>query len=199
MNTTARYLKRYRMVLDFRHREVPHPELPEGFRWIPWAHSQLEDHARIKHQAFEREFDSRLFPSLGTYDGCRQLLTEICRHRGFLPAATWMVQFAAHDFGDPVMCGVVQGIVNDTQQGAIQNIGILPEFRGLGLGRALLLKSLSGFRRAGTSRVYLEVTAGNGAAVGLYESVGFQVVGTRYRELPVEMWGELKSADNEVV
>ena len=70
--------------------------------------------------------------------------------------------------------------------GSIQNIGVVPEHRGLGLGRALVVKSLQGFALAGIERVVLEVTANNLTAVELYRSLGFRVVRTMYRVVPVE-------------
>ncbi|MCA9079254.1 MAG: GNAT family N-acetyltransferase [Planctomycetaceae bacterium] len=195
MTTLPRYLKRYRMVLDFRHTSTSRAELPEGFSWVRWSSAAVKPHALVQHACFSAELDSQLFPRLASLVGCEELIREISRHPGFLPAATWMIQFAPSDFSDPALCGMVQGLANETHQGAIQNIGVLHEFRGLGLGRALLLKSLAGFRISGVSRVYLEVTASNVQAVELYESVGFEVVDTRYRELPMEVRGELHSVE----
>lgn len=53
--------------------------------------------------------------------------------------------------------------------------------RGRGIGRALLASALTRLRAtAGLAQVTLSVTAGNRAAIGLYESTGF----TRYGRLP---------------
>ena len=54
--------------------------------------------------------------------------------------------------------------------GAIQNLGVVPEYRGQGLGRALVRQALEGFYQAGLRRAYLEVTAENSAAVRLYRT-----------------------------
>ena len=54
--------------------------------------------------------------------------------------------------------------------GAIQNLGVVPAYRGMGLGRALVRQALDGFYQAGLRRAYLEVTAENSAAVQLYRS-----------------------------
>jgi ribosomal protein S18 acetylase RimI-like enzyme len=56
----------------------------------------------------------------------------------------------------------------------------------LGLGRALVLKAIEGFRAAGLSRVYLEVTGHNAPAVELYRSVGFHVARTMYKVVEAE-------------
>jgi len=65
--------------------------------------------------------------------------------------------------------------------GAIQNLGITPPHRGRGLGRALLLQALHGFRRAGLGRAFLEVTAQNEGAIRLYRRLGFRCRKTLYK------------------
>jgi ribosomal protein S18 acetylase RimI-like enzyme len=65
--------------------------------------------------------------------------------------------------------------------GAIQNLGVVPEYRGYGLGRALVRRALDGFYQAGLRRAYLEVTAENTCAVRLYRAVGFRRAKTLYK------------------
>jgi ribosomal protein S18 acetylase RimI-like enzyme len=57
----------------------------------------------------------------------------------------------------------------------------MPLHRGRGVGKALLLQALHGFRRAGLGRAVLEVTAQNDAAVRLYRSIGFRCRKTVYK------------------
>lgn len=82
-------------------------------------------------------------------------------------------------------CGTVQGIADDRHCGGIQNLGVVPECRGLGLGRLLLLKALEGFWLAGLQGGALEVTAQNVAAVNLYRNLGFRRVKTVYKAVEV--------------
>jgi mycothiol synthase len=70
-------------------------------------------------------------------------------------------------------CGTIQGVRERSGFGAIQNLGVASRYRGRGLGEALLLQSLHGFRSAGLGRAMLEVTADNDAAIRLYRRVGF--------------------------
>jgi hypothetical protein len=70
--------------------------------------------------------------------------------------------------------------------GAIQNLGIVPKFRGHGLGAALMQQALAGFQRAGLRRAFLEVTAQNTNAVRLYKRLGFSRVRTVYKVSEVE-------------
>lgn len=177
------YYKRYRMEFDFRQTAVPDAELPDGYSWLAWHPSLNQAHASVKFQCFRGELDSQVFLSLGDIGGCRRLMSDISSHEGFLPGATWLVRFIANDFRHPVLCGTIQGLRRSRWLGAVQNVGVIPEHRGQGLGKALLLRSLAGFRTTGLQRVTLEVTAANVPAVELYRHVGFQLVRTSYREV----------------
>ena len=58
--------------------------------------------------------------------------------------------------------------------GLIWMIGVDPEMRSLGLGRAMLLASVDYLSRQGAESVELDVYADNAPAVGLYEATGFR-------------------------
>ena len=60
----------------------------------------------------------------------------------------------------------------------VHTIGVDKRYQGQGIGRALLDRLLE-IADGGT--VFLEVRTDNAAAIGLYESVGFTVMGTRKR------------------
>lgn len=180
------YFKRLRMEIDLRRRVLSEPLLPEGYEWRAWHPVLTEAHARAKFESFRDEVDSLLFPCLGSVGGCRKLMRDISLRRGFVPAATWLICLEANEFLGPVPCGTIQGVIQNWRWGSIQNVGIAPEHRGQGLGRALMLKALHGFRTKHVKRVYLEVTADNEPAVELYRSVGFVHMRTSYRAVDVE-------------
>ena len=52
-------------------------------------------------------------------------------------------------------------------------MGLLPEWRGRGVGRRLLEATLAQARRSGFKRIELDVHADNPRAVALYEKTGF--------------------------
>jgi GNAT superfamily N-acetyltransferase len=175
------YFKRFKMEIDLRS-APPAPVLPRGYRWVPWDDSLLALHADTKYHSFHGEIDASVFPSLATPQGCFYLMGEIRRRPGFIPEATWLILCAEGG------CGTVQGVRERSGLGAIQNLGVVPAHRDRGLGSALLLQALHGFRRAGLSRAFLEVTAQNEAAVRLYRRLGFRCRKTIYKavnEAPV--------------
>jgi hypothetical protein len=170
------YVKRFRMAVDLRV-PVPPPRLPDGFFMVPWDENLIDVHAEVHYLSFAEEIDSSVFPCFGDRHGCRHLLREIRQKRGFRPEATWLVACAEG------CCGTVQGATDPVGFGTIQNLGVLPDYRGLGLGRALLLESLRGFRACGHGQVQLEVTADNDAALRLYQGLGFRKIKTVYKTL----------------
>lgn len=177
------YYKRFWMEFDLRRATVPDAVLPEGYVWVPWHPSLVTAHARVKYQCFKGELDSQVFVSLNDLPGCERLMRDIAAHEGFVPQATWMVRFVGNEFHGPVLCATIQGLRTSRWAGAIQNVGVVPEHRGFGLGRALVRRALLGFREAGLQRVSLEVTAANRPAVQLYRRVGFRHVRTGYRQV----------------
>lgn len=173
------YFKRYRMEADLTVlRSVP--TLPTDYRFVPWTEAVLDIHARTKFRSFRDEIDSVVFPCLGSLDGCRRLMREIRNKAGFLPHATWLI---AHGSTPETLqwCGTIQGIAERGGGGMIQNIGVVPGHRALGLGTCLIERCLAGFRMHGLRTVALEVTAENAGAVRLYQRLGFRRVRTVYK------------------
>ena len=177
-----RYFRRFRMEFNFAERLIDDPVLPDGYEFVAWNPQDIERHSQAKFAAFGGELDAQVFPCLNTLDGCRRLMLEIASQRTFLPAATWLIR-RNRQRGTPatIDCGSIQGLAHSRDAGSIQNIGVIPRERGIGLGRGLILKSLLGFREYGLRRVYLEATAENVRAVELYRSVGFRLIGTTYK------------------
>jgi len=174
------YFKRFRMEIDLRGR-LPEPVVPPNYELLPWDAALLPAHADVKYRSFREELDSNVFPCLGDATGCVRLMTEISRKPGFLPAATWLAVWRGDRWQPQDYCGTIQGIRERSGTGAIQNLGIAPGHRDRGLGSALLLTSLAGFRRMGLDYVQLEVTAENVGAIRLYKRLGFDVVKTVYK------------------
>ncbi len=61
----------------------------------------------------------------------------------------------------------------------ITNLAMHPEWRRQGIARGFLRAILEDARRRGITLVLLEVRPNNAEALGLYEGLGFQIVGRR--------------------
>jgi GNAT superfamily N-acetyltransferase len=174
--TAIAYYKRYKMEVDLAH--LPPVCLPSGFHWAAWTPQLLDAHADVLFSCFHQEIDSNVFASLSSREGCQCLMSELARKTSFLADATWLL---VGPFGP---CGTVQGARERKGMGAIQNLGILAPHRGQGLGEALLVQALHGFRRCGLPKAMLEVTAQNDTAIRLYRRVGFRRAKTVYKAVP---------------
>jgi GNAT superfamily N-acetyltransferase len=183
------YVRRFRMEYEFGPRPLPPAVLPDGYAWIPWTRRALGRHTAALYESFRDEIDARVFACFRSFGGCRRLMRTMAGQEQFLPAATWVItrlpfdeeRGTDDDDGWRLDCAAIQGFRRARYAGSIQNVGVVPAHRGLGLGRQLVLKSLHGFRAGGLRRVSLEVTAENEPAVALYRSLGFRLSRTVYK------------------
>ncbi len=79
-------------------------------------------------------------------------------------------------------CGVIIGYIGVQSifgEGYITNIAVLPNYRGHGVGTALLNAAVSFCKETGLSFLSLEVRKSNFTAVSIYEKAGFKAVGKR--------------------
>ena len=58
-------------------------------------------------------------------------------------------------------------------------MGLLPGYRGRGLGRQLVAQAVRAARKAGIERIELEVFASNERAIALYRALGFATEGIK--------------------
>lgn len=79
-------------------------------------------------------------------------------------------------------------------EGDINQVAVVPAYRGQGVGRRMMQVLLKRLKQAGARAVTLEVRVSNEPAIALYEALGFQTEGIRkcFYEKPVEdaliMW-----------
>jgi predicted acetyltransferase len=172
------YLKRYRMEIDFNPKEkVFVPQLPENYAWQEWTWKVQELHAEVIFGSFHKELDCKIFSSFHTPGGCSMLMREICLRAEFVPEATWLIQTPDGP------CGSIQAIMQKGKTLAIQNVGVTPEHRKKGLGKALLLKLMSSLESYNLNKITLEVSAQNLAAIQLYRNLGFRKTKLIYKEV----------------
>jgi ribosomal protein S18 acetylase RimI-like enzyme len=68
----------------------------------------------------------------------------------------------------------------------VLGIGLLPEFRGQGLGGRLIRQTLAAARAFGLTRVELSVRESNEGAIALYKRIGFEIEGLQRNATRVE-------------
>jgi ribosomal protein S18 acetylase RimI-like enzyme len=151
------------------------PPLPPGFRFAPALAFQPHLLALLDFQAFQGGPDAGM---VAENPADNQRLIE-----GLLEG----------DLGPPIreaspalllekegpeaqLAGFVLALEDNPQRALIADVAVLPAFRGKGLGKALLVRSLRGLIALGFSEVLLWVTEANTAARRLYQSAGFQAL-----------------------
>jgi len=126
--------------------------------------------------------------------GVHRALDAVARERrylGFLEAppvesvraflsSPGLVQWAALA-GDEIVgwCDGRRSPLEGFRHAGVLGMGLLPGYRGKGLGRALLLATLQSARELGLGRIELEVLESNRAAIALYERHGFEHEGRK--------------------
>jgi len=60
-------------------------------------------------------------------------------------------------------------------KGHVINIAVRPKYRGKGLGKLLMCKTLLALAMRGIKSVFLEVRVSNAPAIGLYERLNFRI------------------------
>jgi hypothetical protein len=169
------------MQFDLRAVSIPEHQYDPSVDFLEWENRLVLPHALCKWESFRREIDANVFPCLAEREGCKQLMRDIAQKDNFVPEATWLAYLRPVGTRTIQAVGTIQGLRTNSQNGAIQNIGVVPDFRGKGIGRELIRRSLIGFRSQGCRYVNLEVTIHNLGAIRLYESIGFAKVETVFK------------------
>ena len=135
-------------------------------------------HALYDTVAKERKYLSRL--EAPPVEEMRALVAERIKHD--------FPQFVAHA-SDKVVgwCNITP--VNDrttTKHIGVVGIGLLPEFRGKGIGRQLLGATLEKAIGNGLTRIELDVWEKNESAIALYKKFGFEIEGLKKSALKID-------------
>ncbi|EAP89630.1 ribosomal-protein-alanine acetyltransferase, putative [Oceanicaulis sp. HTCC2633] len=77
---------------------------------------------------------------------------------------------------DPQGLSLIRSVAGECE---LLTIGVLPAARRTGVGAFLLAQSEIAARRAGSKRLFLEVSERNAPAGGLYEREGYRQIGLR--------------------
>jgi ribosomal-protein-alanine N-acetyltransferase len=113
--------------------------------------------------------DQRCFYDGEAYD--RETFRELLTHRDAI--ARKMVA------AESVMVGFVIGLIEPDRTGHVVVLGVAPEWRRQGIGRALMAEVEEAFAARGIRTMHLEVRTTNNAARALYEQIGFAIAGRR--------------------
>ena len=140
---------------------------PGSYRLSTWRDEYLHEWLRIRNTIFGGSMDEAGFE----------------RHYGphnFDPAGWFFV------CDGETLVGITSVLLTGersapTRGGYFVGVGVLPEYRGLGLGKALMVAGLNYCVERGLSPVSLNTEPFRAAALALYLKLGFEAVATAYR------------------
>ncbi len=146
-----------------------------GERWTIRKMSVPEDLERVL--GFQRETYELNFPGFVWSERFREEFEHALRRAHFSPNEGL---FVAEDASGVVVGFVWVGVLarefqRDRYVGLVRDIYVAPNHRGKGLGKVLLRHAERFAAERGATRMTLEVTASNTAAVQLYKKQGYHV------------------------
>jgi ribosomal protein S18 acetylase RimI-like enzyme len=137
-----------------------------------WEENDFASTARIIHESYRGEHDSRINSQYASEEGCAELLSVLTEHLwcgDFLPRVSRVaVSGSGKRVGVLIASRIAEGV------GHISQISILPDYQGRGIGRRMICEALARFSSRGFNKVSLAVTATNANAFHLYRSCGFR-------------------------
>jgi mycothiol synthase len=145
---------------------IPQPRPPQGWtvRPIEDGDRELEKRLALHHAVWP---SSRMTP--GAYRSLREA-------PGYAPELDLVAVGPDGSFGAYCLCwpDPASGV------GLFEPLGTHPDFRGRGLGRAVMVEGLRRLRASGAEAALVTAFSANEAAAGLYRSVGFRTVGREH-------------------
>ncbi len=146
--------------------------LPQGFQLRRWTEHDYQQAASLITACYRGHVDSDINDQYRTASGSLRFLNNIVRFPGcgiFDPLASYVaVHKDSRTLAGLILCSRVKANV-----GHITQICVLPEFRGAGIGAALLAANSGELRRRNFAMLSLTVTEANEGAVELYRRLGY--------------------------
>ncbi len=137
-----------------------------------WSEQEYQPAAAVITSAYRGHVDAEINDQYRTLSGSLRFLNNIVRFPGcgtFDPEASFVaVHKRARNLVGLILCSKVREDV-----GHVTQVCVLPEFRSMGIGEALLAMTAQNLRKRHFKLLSLTVTEANKRAVELYERLGF--------------------------
>lgn len=148
--------------------------LPGEFELRRWSDLDYQAAAAVITGSYRNHIDSEINDQYRTVTGSLRFLNNIVRFPGcgqFDGAAS----FVAHHKPSRTPVGLILCSQVKHDVGHITQVCVLPEYRGRGIGEALLAANVADLRRRSFEKLSLTVTEANHGAVELYKRLGYSV------------------------
>jgi ribosomal protein S18 acetylase RimI-like enzyme len=138
----------------------------------PWAEGYYQPSAAVITASYRGHVDAQINDQYHTLSGSLRFLNNIVRFPG-CGVFDGESSFVALDRKSKNLIGLIlcSRVRNDV--GHVTQVCVLPEYRSMGIGEALLKATAADLQRRDFSSLSLTVTEANGGAVALYRRFGF--------------------------
>lgn len=156
----------------------PEPHLPSGFKLRPLAGETEVDAYVATHRA-----------AYGTENMTREGRLAIMRQPHYRPEIDLVATAPDDRLAAFCVCNIdpTRNPRTGLKEGEIGIVGSHPDFRGQGLGRAIVLGGMQVLKEQGMDNAFLTVSSQNTAALHIYKSLGFQTLwGVRWHTKAVK-------------
>jgi len=137
-----------------------------------WTEQDYQHAASVITAAYRAHVDSEINDQYRTLSGSLRFLNNIIRFPGcgtFDPESSFVaVHKRTHTLVGVILCSRVR---YDT--GHVTQVCVIPDYRGFGIGKALLAASVRNLTQRKFAALSLTVTEANSPAVELYKRLGF--------------------------
>mgnify|MGYP006295172337 CR=1 FL=1 len=145
---------------------VCEPTTASNIRWASAEAVSEQVLGRLIARTYEGTLDCPAVTGLRTME---QVLAGL-RDSGTYRPDWWLI--AETDRGEPIGCALVND-GRDDGAAEIVYLGVVPEHRGRGLGKALVTRAVTAPLGAGRDTIQVIADAANGPAMSVYEGTGF--------------------------
>ncbi len=169
----ARYQRLF-MTLSLKELGPKPKPLPSEIEIRPWAEQDYQPAAGLITAAYRNHVDATINDQYRTLSGSLRFLNNIVRFPGcgvFDPQASFV---AVHKPTKASIGLILTSRVRD-DVGHVTQVCLLPDFRGRGVGEALLYATRAELHKRKFKLLSLTVTESNKGAVGLYLRLGFKI------------------------
>lgn len=152
---------------------VPKVKMPPGFVMRGWLESDFHTAATLITAAYRGHVDASINDQYCSVSGSLRFLNNIVRFPGcgvFDPGSSYVVvDQTSNQMVGVLLCSRVREDV-----GHVTQVCVLPEYRGRGIGEAMIARCCQELQRRRFSALTLTVTEANNRAVELYLRHGFE-------------------------
>ncbi|NHJ41109.1 MAG: GNAT family N-acetyltransferase [Asgard group archaeon] len=159
---------RVRMVYDLKENQMPENTLNSAYQVDHFTLDKLDEELQIVIDAFKGTLDGEIFVQFADLTSIKELF-----YRSKMDGENCRADSPIIKKDDKIVGVNIISNISD-KASYVWIIAILPEHRGNGLGKYLMLKSHENCKKAGVEQMVLDVTLANETAHSLYQKIGYK-------------------------